>query len=126
MSRIVINTLFVKCLTDSLGDAAVNLPVHDHGIDDAPEIIASGESHHLHNTGVGIDFDFADVATGREREILRIVKRGLLQSWLQRLQRIVVWDVCCHGDVAKGDGSIRSGHGELTILELDVVFRCFE
>ena len=126
MSRIVINTLFVKCLTDSLGDAAVNLPVHDHGIDDAPEIIASGESHHLHNTGVGIDFDFADVATGREREILRIVKRGLFQSWLQRLQRIVMRHVCGHGDVAKGDGSIRSGHRKLPILELDIFLRRLE
>ena len=109
LSRVVIHTLFVKRLADALGYATVYLTIHDHRVDDAPEIIAGRESDHVHDAGIGVDFDFANVAAGRKSKVLGIVKCGFLESRFQRFQRIVVRHVRSHGDVAERNGSVSAG-----------------
>src|SRR5258708_18982575 len=53
----VIDHLFVKCGTNTLRDAAVNLPVDDHWIDDATAILRHDISEYFYKTGRGINLD---------------------------------------------------------------------
>ena len=50
-------------LADSLDDAAVQLTLDDQRVDDGAEIIDRDVFHHLDHAGLGVELDFADVAS---------------------------------------------------------------
>src|SRR5215831_17738316 len=64
-----------------MGDAAMDLPVHNQRVDRAADIIDRGIAHDLDDAGVGVDLDFANMAAIREaREIDGLVAFGGEQS----------------------------------------------
>ena len=67
-----------------------------------------------------IDLDLADVAAGRESEVGRVVKRGLLQARLELRAGELVRDIGVERDVAPGRRLVGAGDGELAVLEFDV------
>ena len=104
----------------------MDLPFDDHRIDDVAEIVARGEIDHLHDTGLGIDLDLANVGARRERKVGRIVERGFIQTGFQLVQRIVMRHVCRKCDFAESLAAIGSLHREFAVLEHDVGFGSFE
>ena len=61
LSGIVVMRVLEKRLTDTLGNAAVNLAFDDHRVDQVPEIVTAGPVDKLDNAGCRVDFDFGDV-----------------------------------------------------------------
>src|SRR5215472_12874779 len=53
-------------LADTLGDAAMGLAVHDHRVDRTPHIVDRAAADDLNGTGLGIDFDLADLRAVRK------------------------------------------------------------
>jgi hypothetical protein len=74
----VVHRTLQQGLPDALRDAAMNLPFDNHRIDHCAEIVDGGPIHDVSLAGLTINLDLANVATGREREIGRIVEAGLL------------------------------------------------
>ena len=58
----VVDEALAQRLPDALDGAAFELADHDHRIDDAPDVVDRPVAVELHGAGIGIDFDFADVA----------------------------------------------------------------
>ena len=98
----------------------MDLTLHDEWIDDTPEVVHCRVALDAHDAGLGVDLQFAYVTTRGKGEVLGIVEGGLFQARFQLLQRVVVRHIGRHGDVAESFGYIRTGHRELTVLELDV------
>src|SRR6202040_1469863 len=62
--RIVVR-VFQQGLPNSLGNAAVDLTVNNERVHGAADVVDGDVGDHLDRTGVGIDFDFADVGAIR-------------------------------------------------------------
>jgi hypothetical protein len=62
---LVVDDVFEQRLPDALRDAAVNLPLADHRIDDHAEIVDGGETIDADRAGFRIDFDFAHLTAVR-------------------------------------------------------------
>ena len=67
-------------MADALNQPAVHLALDNQRVDDAPEIVASGEFQQRDLAGIPIDFDLSDVRPGGVGEIRRIVKRRLVKA----------------------------------------------
>src|SRR5580692_8469687 len=78
LAPLVVNCALTQCLPYSLRDAAVDLALDNHRIDDDAEIVHRRPGDNLGVAGFRIDLDLADMATGRESEIGRVVERGFL------------------------------------------------
>src|SRR5205085_4087694 len=50
-------------------EAAVDLPVDDHGIDDVAAVVHGDEPTDLHHARAAVDVDYADVAAEGEGEV---------------------------------------------------------
>ena len=72
---LVVDRILEQRLADALGDAAMDLALDDHRVDDVAEIVDRDEVHDLDDAGVGIDLDLADMRAGRIGEVRRIVER---------------------------------------------------
>ena len=70
--------MFQERLTHPLCDAAVNLAVDDHGIDDVAKVVDCHEIHQLYDAGRLVDLYLRYVGAGRIGKVLRIVE-GLLR-----------------------------------------------
>ena len=57
--------VFQQRLADSLGDAAVDLAVNNERVHGAADVVDGDVGDHLDRTGIGIDFDFADMGAVR-------------------------------------------------------------
>ena len=91
-----------------------------------PKSSQRGEIDDLHDAGLRIDLDLADVRAGGKREVGRIVERGLVESRLELVERIVVRHVRGQRDLAERLAAIGARDGELAVLELDVGLGRFE
>lgn len=58
----IVSRSFEEGLAEPLHDAAVYLSMQDHRIEDDTVIVGSGIVHDGNDAGVGIDFDFSDMA----------------------------------------------------------------
>jgi hypothetical protein len=76
----VVDRVFVERLAYALDKATVHLALHDERVDDAPEIVGSGEIEQCDRPGISIDFDFGDVRTCGVGEVRRIIKRRLIET----------------------------------------------
>src|SRR5581483_5219352 len=120
----IVDAAFEQRLTDALRESAVHLSFDDHRIHDAAEIVDGGETHDARLPGLPVDLDLADVRAGGEREIRRIVERGLVETRLELVERIVMRNVRRERDFAEGFTAI--ARVERAVPELDVVLGSFE
>ena len=98
----------------------MDLAFHNHGVDDGAEVVNRRELFHTGHAGGGVHFHLANIGTGREGEVGRVVERGFVQTRLQLVQRIVVRHISGERDLAKAHLFIGAFDGELAIGELDV------
>src|SRR6266478_3630251 len=127
LSRLfVVDGPFPEGLRNALGDASVDHPVHDHGVDDVADVVHGDVAKDLHVAGVAIDLHDAGVSPERETEVRRIVKARLLEPGLETFG-IVVRHVRGQGDRAPGHRLAGSAaHLELPADVLDVAGRGLE
>ena len=62
---LVVDVLLVERPADPLGDAALDLALYRAGMDGAADILRRGVAEHLHMSGLGIDFDIANMSRKR-------------------------------------------------------------
>ncbi len=122
---VVIDDFLEQRVADSLGDAAVNLAVGNHRIDDAAGILRHQEFLDLYVTGFHVHVDDGDVA-GIGEGARRIIVSGLGKAGVDfalepmRL-RIGFAREFCDCDRAVGAGDFRR-----SVREYDVVGRCLQ
>ena len=80
VSFIVVFNSLVHGRGNSLGQSAVDLPFHDHGVDDVPTIIDGHKSLHVDGTGFLIHFHHTDICPVGEGKVGRIVVMRCLES----------------------------------------------
>ena len=122
----IVDAVLQQCLADTVGDAAVDLTLDDHRVDDLAEVVDGGPIDDLDHPGIGIDLHLADVATGRKGEILRIVERPLIQAGFHLVEREVVRHHGRGDDFAERLALVGSRYGEVAVLELDIGDRGLE
>ena len=76
LAAVVVDRAFQQRLADALGEAAMDLALDDHRVDQPAEIVGRDEVDEVGLAGAGIDLDLADVGAGREGEVGRIVERA--------------------------------------------------
>ncbi len=121
----VVDDLFQQRIADALRDAAVDLAVDDHRIDQPAGVLRDQESFDFDPAGFDIDFDDRRMAGVRERA-RRIVYRGFHDAGLDLAVepvRLVVG-----GARQTGDRQLPVGAGDLgaSTLQHDVVGRRFQ
>ena len=92
LAALVVHRALPECLTDTLRQAAVQLAVNDHRVDDVADVVARQVALELHLPRLLVDLDDRDVGAERIGEIGRIVEGGGLEAGLQIL-RIVVGEI---------------------------------
>src|ERR1700719_1594127 len=107
----VVDRVFVESLAYALDEATVHLALDDERVDDAPEIVCSGEIEQCDRPGISIDFDFGDVRSGGGGEIRRIIKRSLVEAGLDSLDGIVMRHIGSQGDLGKRYAFVGPGNG---------------
>src|SRR5262249_59095459 len=122
----VVDRALAQGLAHALRYAAVDLAFDNHRIDDDPEIIDSGPGHDFRISGLRVDFHFADVTTGRESKVGRIVKGALLQARFELLTGKFVCDVSVERDVAPCCRFVGAGNAEFSVLEFDGALGSYE
>jgi len=68
----------------------VDLPLHDHGVDDVAAVVDGDEPTDLHLAGARVDVHDADVAAERVGEVRRIVVADGLEAGFQSLWMVGV------------------------------------
>src|SRR5262249_8939322 len=114
----VVGATLEQRLADALGEAAVDLALDDHRIDDGADVVAAPETDDLDAAGVRIDLELADMRPVAEGEARRIVDRGLLQAGLDGLERKVVRYVSRLRDRREGHAPVGAGDDECAIGEI--------
>src|SRR5215831_7512608 len=110
-------------LADALGEPAVHLAFDDHRVDDLAEVVDRGEVHDPDVAGVGVDLDLADMASGREGEVRRVVEGVLVQPRFELVQGVVVGYIRCQRYLGKGLLLVGALHDESAVPKLDVGLR---
>ena len=72
----VVDRAFEQRLADALREAAMDLALDDHRVDQPAEIVGGDEIDEGGLAGAGIDLEFADIGAGREGEVGRVVERA--------------------------------------------------
>ena len=83
LAAAVVGAALEQRLADPLGDAAVDLALDDHRVDDGADVVDGPEADDLDAAGLRIDLDLADMGAVAEGEARRIVDRRLLQPGLE-------------------------------------------
>ena len=65
LAGLVVDHLLEEGAADALRDAAVHLPLDDHGIDDPPAVVGHDVSEQLDAACRGVDLDLGDVNGAR-------------------------------------------------------------
>src|SRR5690242_8533989 len=101
------------------GQAAVDLALDDHGVDDVAAVVYGDEAANLDLAGAAINIHDADVGAEGEGQIRRIIVVHRLQAGLHPLRVVGVGGEghLLHGDGARGDAFDL----ELVVSPLDVV-----
>ena len=79
----VVDAVLEHRLAEALRDAAMDLAVHDHRIDDGADVVDRPVADELDAPGFGIDLDLADMHAVAEGEVRRVVDGGVLQAGLE-------------------------------------------
>jgi len=98
----------------------MDLPLHDHGVDDGAEIVHGTEAVDTHHARGRIHLDLADIGAGREGEVGGVVESGLVQPRLQLVQRIVVRHIGRQRNLGERQLSVGAAYRELASREVDV------
>ena len=121
----IVNRIFEQHLADALGDAAMDLSFDDQRVHDNPEIVDHGITIDADIAGIGIDFDFGDMAAVRKADRRRVV----VDLVGQRIRQIVR----CTGNAAgffrkahDADITIGAGDRKYAVGELDILDRRFQ
>src|ERR1700738_1959731 len=96
------DTFFPHRLAYPLGDTAMGLPVHDQGVDAAPDVVDNRIAGDLHQSGFGIDLDLATRAAirkdrivhlvvGRDRKLTFGAEPRRLLCQFEKIEAAVVW-----------------------------------
>src|SRR5262245_3700806 len=85
----IIDARFTECLTDTLDESTMDLPLDDHWIDHRADVIDRNIVDERYRTCVRVDFDLGDMGTARECEVYRIIERLFLESGFEDIQRVV-------------------------------------
>ena len=101
-------------MANPVGDAAMDLAVNNHGIDDPAKVVHGRPVDDCCVAGLGIHLHFADVTPGREGKVRGIVESALVEPRFKLFQRIVVGDVSGKRHVAETNTFIRTLDPELT------------
>ena len=70
---LVVDRLLVERLRDPLRDAAVDLAVDDHRIDDLADVVDGDVAQQLNVAGLGVDLHDGGVRAARPAEVRRVV-----------------------------------------------------
>ena len=74
---LIVDAVLTHCLAKAVSDAAMDLPVDNHRIDRAADIVDGGIADDLDDTGLRVDLDFTDMAAiGKAGEIDGLVAFG--------------------------------------------------
>ena len=79
---LVVDDLFVQRRGEPHRQAAVDLAVHDHRVDDVAAVVDRHEPAHVDLSGALVDVDDRDVAAEREGQVGRIVVVDRLEARL--------------------------------------------
>src|ERR1700747_1139483 len=120
LAAAVVGAMLEQRLADALGEAAVDLALDDHRIDDGADVIDAPETDDLDAAGVRIDLELTDMRAVAEGEARRIVDRGLLQAGLDGLERKVVRYVSRSRHRRERHAPVGAGNDEGAIGEIDV------
>ena len=112
-------------LANALGQTAVHLAVHDHGVHNIAKIVASGHAVNARVAGFWVNFDFTDVGARRESEVARVVKSVLVQARLKLVVREVVRHISGERNRSKWHGFVGARDFEITAFEHDVALGGF-
>src|SRR5262245_4027816 len=107
-------------LAEALGEAAVNLALDDHRIDDGADVVDAPEADDLDAASIGIDLDLADMGAVAEGEARWIVNGGLLQAGLDGLEWKVVRDIGGARDLRERHAPVGARDDEGAVGEIDV------
>src|SRR5262249_32622898 len=97
----------------------MELALNDHGIDDCAYVVDSRIVNELHDAGIRVDLPFSDVGATRKAEVDRIIIGLFLQTWLERLEGIVVRHISSERDIRERFSAIGTDHREHPTLECD-------
>ena len=85
LAVLVVDRTLQERLSESLGDAAVDLSLHQQGVDDLPTVIHRHIAPDLDLAGFRVHLHDTEMGTEGEGEVLRLVKgRGLQTRFLSR------------------------------------------
>src|SRR5262249_23479733 len=121
---LVVADFLIQGGPDPLGEAAVDLTVDDHRVDDVAAVVHRDEAPHLDLARAAVDVHHADIAAEGEGEVGRIVVVRRLQPCLHTLRMIGI-----SGESALLDGLrlLRSALDvELARLPLEVALAYFQ
>src|SRR5262249_19025202 len=116
---LVVADLLEQRRREAHGEAAVDLPVDDHRVDDVPAVVDGDEATDLHHARATIDVHHADVAAERERQVGRVVVRDRLEPRLHPRRVVGVGRERDLGDRLRSRR--RALHRELARLPFQVV-----
>ena len=119
VAAVVVNHLFVERVGDALGDAAMDLPVDNHGIDQTPGILDDHEPFDRDLAGSDIDLDNRNVAGVREGAV-RVVGRHRRQTGFGDRRKAVALVIGGARELAYLDAEIGAAHEGAAIGNLDV------
>src|SRR5262245_2285393 len=124
VAAFVVLNLLVERRPQPHGQAAVNLPLDDHRVDDVPAVVDGHEPAHLDLSRSIVDVDYADVAAERIGEVRRVVIRDRFEAGFHSLRVIGVSGYRERLILLYAIG--RAFDEELARLPLEVVFVGFE
>src|ERR1700723_4143720 len=102
---------FIERLADTLRDAAMHLPRHQHRVDGDTDVVHRGVAHHARDAGLRIDLDFADVRPVRPA---RAVGLAFAVDGKPRASFLF-------GDVEQADMFVGADDGERAVAILNVL-----
>src|SRR3954463_16465295 len=106
----IVDRPLAQRLSGALRDAAVHLPLDDHHVDDAPNVVAARDARHLHLARLAIDLHLAH---------LRTVRPGRRRGRLGRGHEQHAPFLPC-GKLAELDRAIGAGDAEAAVAVLEV------
>src|SRR3712207_6083630 len=121
VAPVVVDRLLVECLGYALGDAAVELPVHDGGVHDRAAVVHGDVLGDGYGARLGVHLRHADVGAVGPGEVRGVEEVALAQDRLHAVGK-VAREVGGSRDLL--DGDVRAGgagDGEAPAFERDVV-----
>ena len=85
---LVVGHLLIQRGPQPLGQPTMDLPLHDHRVDDVPTVVHRHEPAHAHLTRAAINIHDADVRPERERQVRRVIVVRRLHPGLHSLRQV--------------------------------------